>query len=161
LGPNITIDVEIRDDLPLVEIDPNQLESALLNLALNARDAINGQGPLRVSAHAGSPGQQEAGTLVGHFVCLSVEDRGERMDERTLNALPSLSSKGVGKGTGLGLSMVHGLAEQSGGTLILKSPLEKERLPNSGCRRPLTGAPRRDHRPWLSLRQTLISLANQ
>jgi PAS domain S-box-containing protein len=125
LGPTITIDIEIPNDLPLVKIDPNQLESALLNLALNARDAMSGQGPLRISARVGSPAQQGVIPLVGRFVCLSVEDRGEGMDERTLKRAtePFFTTKGVGKGTGLGLSMVHGLAEQSGGTLILKSTL--------------------------------------
>jgi CheY-like chemotaxis protein len=125
LGPTITIDIEIPNDLPLVKIDPNQLESALLNLALNARDAMSGQGPLRISARVGSPAQQGVSPLVGRFVCLSVEDRGEGMDERTLKRAtePFFTTKGVGKGTGLGLSMVHGLAEQSGGTLILKSTL--------------------------------------
>jgi PAS domain S-box-containing protein len=125
LGPTITIDIEIPNDLPLVKIDTNQLESALLNLALNARDAMSGQGPLRISARVGSPAQQGVNPLVGRFVCLSVEDRGEGMAEGTLKRAtePFFTTKGVGKGTGLGLSMVHGLAEQSGGTLILKSTL--------------------------------------
>jgi len=109
--------------LPPVEIDPNQLESALLNLALNARDAMGGEGPLRISAREGGPDQHGISTHPGRFVCLSVEDKGQGMDERTLRRAtePFFTTKGVGKGTGLGLSMVHGLADQSGGTLILKS----------------------------------------
>ena len=123
LGPTIAIDIRIPEDLPPVQIDPNQLESALLNLALNARDAMGGEGPLRISAQEGEPDQHGVHTLLGRFVCLSVQDRGEGMDERTLRRAtePFFTTKGVGKGTGLGLSMVHGLAEQSGGTLILKS----------------------------------------
>jgi PAS domain S-box-containing protein len=125
LGPTITIDIRIPQDLPLVEIDPNQLESALLNLAVNARDAMGGEGPLRISAYKGSPAQDGVTTLLGSFVCLSVEDKGEGMDEPTLRRAtePFFTTKGVGKGTGLGLSTVHGLAEQSGGALVLKSKL--------------------------------------
>jgi CheY-like chemotaxis protein len=123
LGPTIAIDIRIPEDLPPVQIDPNQLESALLNLALNARDAMSGEGPLGISAQEGEPDQHGVHTLLRRFVCLSVQDRGEGMDERTLRRAtePFFTTKGVGKGTGLGLSMVHGLAEQSGGTLILKS----------------------------------------
>jgi CheY-like chemotaxis protein len=67
--------------------------------------------------------QHGISTNPGRFVCLSVEDKGEGMDERPLPRAtePFFTTKGIGKGTGLGLSMVHGLAEQSGGTLILKS----------------------------------------
>jgi signal transduction histidine kinase len=123
LGPTIAIDIQIAEDLPLVEIDPNQLESAVLNLALNARDAMGGEGPLRISAREGRSEQAAANTLLGRFICLSIEDKGEGMDERTLRRAtePFFTTKGIGKGTGLGLSMVHGLAEQSGGTLVLKS----------------------------------------
>jgi signal transduction histidine kinase len=123
LGPTITIHVQVPEDLPPIDIDPNQLESALLNLALNARDAMGGEGPLRISAHEGGLDQHGISTRPGRFVCLSVEDQGEGMDERTLRRAtePFFTTKGVGTGTGLGLSMVHGLAEQSGGMLILKS----------------------------------------
>jgi len=119
LGPTVTIEIAMPPELAEVEIDPHQLEAALLNLAVNARDAMHGTGPMVIAAceqHVQRP-------RPGRFVCLSVTDRGEGMDEATLKRAtePFFTTKGVGKGTGLGLSMVHGLAEQSGGTLVLKS----------------------------------------
>jgi CheY-like chemotaxis protein len=92
-------------------------------IVLNGRDAMGAEGPLRISAREGGPDQHGISTRSGRFVCVSVEDQGEGMDERTLRRAtePFFTTKGVGKGTGLGLSMVHGLAEQSGGKLILKS----------------------------------------
>jgi len=123
LGPTISVHIEMDNNLPLVEIDPNQLEAALLNLAVNARDAMRGEGPIVIAARRG--GGLELGGRVksGPYVCLSVSDAGEGMDEATLRRAtePFFTTKGVGKGTGLGLSMVHGLAEQSGGALVLKS----------------------------------------
>jgi PAS domain S-box-containing protein len=121
LGPMISLDIQIPDDLPPVQADPNQLESALLNLAVNARDTMRGEGPLRIYANECSP--TRADKLVGRFVCLAVQDQGEGMDERTLKRAtePFFTTKGVGKGTGLGLSMVQGMAEQSGGRLTLIS----------------------------------------
>jgi signal transduction histidine kinase len=121
LGPMVTVSITIPADLPPVEIDPNQLEAALLNLAVNARDAMSGEGPLTISARTqtGEPG----GLAAGRYVCLSVADTGEGMDAETLAHAtePFFTTKGVGKGTGLGLSMVQGLAQQSGGALVLKS----------------------------------------
>jgi len=121
LGPMIAVGIEIPPDLPPVEIDPNQLEAALLNLAVNARDAMGGEGPLTISAQALSG--ESAGLAPGRYVCLAVADKGEGMDAETLARAtePFYTTKGVGKGTGLGLSMVQGLAQQSGGALILKS----------------------------------------
>ena len=121
LGPMIAVGIEIPAELPPVEIDPNQLEAALLNLAVNARDAMGGEGPLTISARA--LGGERAGLAPGRYVCLAVADKGEGMDADTLARAtePFYTTKGVGKGTGLGLSMVQGLAQQSGGALILKS----------------------------------------
>ena len=97
---------------------------ALLNLAVNARDAMTGDGVIIIAAREEcvAPAHGD-GLQPGHYVCLSVTDTGEGMDEATLNraAEPFFTTKGVGKGTGLGLSMIHGLAEQSGGRLVLKS----------------------------------------
>jgi signal transduction histidine kinase len=99
LGPTITVDIQIPDDLPLVEVDPNQLESALLNLALNALDAMGGEGPLRISAREGiSSGHDHQ--LVGRFVCLAVEDKGEGMDERnTLRTVVRLTPSSAHRAT--------------------------------------------------------------
>jgi PAS domain S-box-containing protein len=124
-GPQIKVLVEAPDDLPLANADPNQVEMALLNLAVNARDAMaEGGGTLRISTRmeSVSPGHR-AMLLPGTYICLSVADTGEGMDEATLARAiePFFSTKGIGKGTGLGLSMVHGLASQLGGALTIQS----------------------------------------
>jgi PAS domain S-box-containing protein len=123
LGPLIAIEVRIDPNLPEVEIDPNQLETALLNLAVNARDAMHGEGLMIIAAQETNVVDEPVGLNCGKYVRLSVADAGEGMDAETLARAtePFFTTKGVGKGTGLGLSMVHGLAEQSGGKLILTS----------------------------------------
>lgn len=124
LGPSIRIETRFPLSLPKVRTDANQLEAALLNLAVNARDAMPNGGPLTISAReeavaaGGGTGLPE-----GKYVCFAVEDAGEGMDDETLSRAtdPFFTTKGVGKGTGLGLPMVHGLAEQSGGRLFIRS----------------------------------------
>jgi CheY-like chemotaxis protein len=104
--------------------DASQLELAVLNLVLNARDAMPQGGLITISARQES---LAAGNVVdlpaGEYVCLAVTDAGEGMDAETLAraAEPFFTTKGAGRGTGLGLSMVHGIAEQSGGRLRLQS----------------------------------------
>jgi PAS domain S-box-containing protein len=123
LGPGISIETRFPLSLPRVLVDPNQIDSALLNLAVNARDAMPSGGSLVISAHevVVGPGSSQMGE--GRYVCLAVKDSGEGMDAATLARAtdPFFTTKGIGKGTGLGLSMVQGIAEQSGGRLILKS----------------------------------------
>ena len=104
-----------------VLVDANQLELALLNLVVNARDAMPDGGTITISARSGDASNVKAAS--GSFVCVSVTDTGQGMDEATLARAvePFFTTKGVGKGTGLGLSMVHGLAEQCGGRLVLTS----------------------------------------
>ena len=112
--------------LGAVLVDPGQLEMALLNLAVNARDAMPKGGPITFSARDQVLAEVNAlGLPGGRYVALSVADRGEGMDEDTLARAvePFFTTKGVGKGTGLGLPMVQGLAEQSGGRLELASTL--------------------------------------
>ncbi|MFD2649454.1 PAS domain-containing protein [Devosia albogilva] len=123
LGPMISIEVDLPADLPLIQTDANQLESALLNLAVNARDAMHGEGRITITGRAELLPVPRHGLAAGNYLRLSIADTGEGMDEITLRraAEPFYTTKGVGKGTGLGLSMVHGLATQSGGTLVLKS----------------------------------------
>jgi PAS domain S-box-containing protein len=124
LGPSIMIESRFPLRLSMVRADANQLESALLNLAVNARDAMPGGGPLTISAHEENLTSGNSLRLVpGKYVCLSFEDKGEGMSEDTISRAtePFFTTKGVGKGTGLGLSMVQGFAEQSGGRLRLKS----------------------------------------
>jgi PAS domain S-box-containing protein len=123
-GPLIRLHTSFPASLPWVRTDPTQLEAALLNLTLNARDAMPNGGVITIDARveeaAGEPGLDLA---PGRYVRLRVVDSGEGMSEETLARAtePFFTTKGVGKGTGLGLSMVHGLAQQSGGALRLKS----------------------------------------
>ncbi|WP_143523726.1 GAF domain-containing protein [Pararhizobium arenae] len=123
-GPQIHIAVDVWEHLPPVLADRNQLEMALLNLAVNARDAMPDGGTLRITAQASSGRETRPSELAkGDYICLSVSDTGSGMDDQTLKRAtePFFSTKGLGKGTGLGLSMVHGLALQSGGMLTIKS----------------------------------------
>ncbi len=124
LGPAVQIETRFPLKLPNVSSDQNQLENALLNLAVNARDAMPNGGELVISAKTQQLACGEITELeAGSYVCLSVKDNGEGMDEQTLvNATtPFFTTKGIGKGTGLGLSMVQGLMGQCGGKLVLRS----------------------------------------
>lgn len=126
MGPRIRVQVDVPADLPLAFADANQVEMALLNLSVNARDAMPDGGRLRIAAQprrcAGDPLR---GLEPGDYIALTVTDDGVGMDEATLARAiePFFSTKGIGRGTGLGLSMVHGLAAQLGGALTLKSSL--------------------------------------
>jgi PAS domain S-box-containing protein len=124
LGPGIQVETLFPLDVARAYADANQLELALLNLAVNARDAMAGNGLLTISAREMQVAAGQAGELApGQYVVLSVADTGEGMDEATLARCmePFFTTKGIGKGTGLGLSMVYGLAAQSGGRLLLRS----------------------------------------
>jgi CheY-like chemotaxis protein len=126
LGPGIVIETDLPEDLPAVLSDPSQLEVALLNLAVNARDAMGENGVIRFTASPETVAATQPGGLAsGSYVRLAVSDTGEGMDPDTLARAtePFFTTKGVGKGTGLGLAMVHGVAAQSGGQLRLSSKL--------------------------------------
>ncbi len=128
LGPKVDIRVELGEDLPLARADANQLEMALLNLAVNARDAMPEGGLLTIAAERESLRHGHHSKLIpGQYVRLSVADTGAGMDAHTLERAiePFFSTKGIGKGTGLGLSMVHGLAAQLGGALTISSELNR------------------------------------
>ena len=123
-GPQIKVVVEADPALSAATADPNQLEMALLNLAVNARDAMPDGGTLRISADASDAADHRPADLrPGRYVRLSVADTGSGMDAATLARAvePFFSTKGIGKGTGLGLSMVHGLVSQLGGALAINS----------------------------------------
>ncbi|MGP9820795.1 PAS domain S-box protein [Salinarimonas sp. NSM] len=125
LTPGIELRVELAADLPHAHADANQIEMALLNLSVNARDAMPDGGILTISAmptRAGEAGSS-SDLAPGDYVRLTVADTGTGMDEATrARAIePFFSTKGIGKGTGLGLSMVHGLAAQLGGALAIES----------------------------------------
>ena len=124
IGPTIQVETHFPLGLAPALVDANQLELALLNLVVNARDAMPEGGTITVSGRE-AVGESYGSGLAAErrYVCLSVTDTGQGMDQSTLARAmePFFTTKGVGKGTGLGLSMIHGLAEQSGGRLILDS----------------------------------------
>ncbi len=123
-GPQIRLAVDMAPELPPALADANQLEMAILNLAVNARDAMPTGGSLQISAKLDEVGEgNRYGLSPGRYVLLAVTDTGTGMDAETLKRAvePFFSTKGVGKGTGLGLSMVHGLAAQLGGSLTIAS----------------------------------------
>jgi signal transduction histidine kinase len=123
LGPAIEINMEFAPGLVMLRVDPNQLELALLNLALNGRDAMPQGGRLTIAARRETVEAGRQDLRPGDYVCLAVTDTGIGMDEATLKraAEPFFTTKGIGKGTGLGLSMVHGLAAQSEGAARITS----------------------------------------
>ncbi len=124
LGAAVAIEMRFPPILGAAHADPSQLELALLNLAVNARDAMPDGGRIIVEAADMIVAQGERPDLgAGDYVRLSVIDEGEGMDAATLERArePFFTTKGVGKGTGLGLSMVHGFAQQCGGSLTIAS----------------------------------------
>ncbi|MGO6727947.1 PAS domain-containing sensor histidine kinase (plasmid) [Rhizobium ruizarguesonis] len=125
LGPLTVIETSFLVRLPTILTDPNQLEMAILNLVVNARDAMPSGGRIVLRASEESLPSGEGPLSPGRYVRIAVIDQGEGMDAKTLEQAitPFFTTKGVGKGTGLGLSMVQGLASQSGGRLVMKSSL--------------------------------------
>jgi len=128
IGPHITLDYHGNAAAWVVRIDPPQLESALLNLCINARDAMPDGGQIRIildnvvlPAEVAEPLQLEP----GEYLCLSVEDDGRGMsgEIRARAVDPFFTTKPLGRGTGLGLSMVYGFVRQSGGQLRIESVL--------------------------------------
>jgi signal transduction histidine kinase/DNA-binding response OmpR family regulator len=126
LGPRIALRFDLPEGLPPARIDANQLELAILNLAINARDAMPDGGSIEIKV-ATQDIQNDAVLKPGTYLKLSVVDTGSGMSPETLKRAiePFFSSKPLGKGTGLGLSMVHGLVVQLGGTLELFSEVGK------------------------------------
>jgi signal transduction histidine kinase/DNA-binding response OmpR family regulator len=122
LGPRVVLRLDLPEGLPPARVDANQLELAILNLAINARDAMpdGGSIDIRVAEHQAS---NDPALMAGRYLKLSVIDTGKGMTAEILKRAvePFFSSKPLGKGTGLGLSMVHGLAVQLGGALQLTS----------------------------------------
>jgi len=113
MGENVIVRCDLADDLPTIELDRNQLENAILNIALNARDAMDGAGELVLMTRTDETGQ----------VAFSMQDNGCGMDEATQirAAEPFFTTKPVGSGTGLGLSQVYGFITQTGGKLVFDS----------------------------------------
>lgn len=127
IGPNVRIEKQLPLGLPLALIDSNQVELALLNLAINARDAMPDGGTLWISLRSELLESSTSVIDEGHYLVLTVADTGYGMDKVTLEKAidPFFSTKELGKGTGLGLSMIHGLAVQLNGALKLDSTVGK------------------------------------
>lgn len=124
LGASITLTSSLPAGLPPALVDANQLELALLNLIVNARDATPEGGRIDIAATSTPYTHGNAlGLSAGTYLGISVRDKGHGMSPEALARAtePFFTTKGIGKGTGLGLSMVHGLAEQSGGRLVMES----------------------------------------
>ena len=121
LGSRVEVETRFPEVLAPVHADKTQLELALLNLVVNARDAMPEGGRIAITARTAEGAG--AGLPQGQYSVLSVTDQGQGMDADTLRRAtePFFTTKGIGRGTGLGLSMVLGMAEQSGGRLILRS----------------------------------------
>jgi CheY-like chemotaxis protein len=123
LGERITVRVEGGGEWP-VYVDPHQLENALLNLAVNGRDAMDGEGVITITTSDVSVGAGEMGELAaGDYVRIAVADTGAGMTEDVKRRAfePFFTTKEVGKGTGLGLSQIFGFARQSGGEVTIDS----------------------------------------
>jgi CheY-like chemotaxis protein len=125
LGPEVQLRLKLAPALWHVDVDPSQLDAALLNIASNARDAMPAGGRLVISARnrlLPDPALPEGAHLAGEFVELCVTDNGHGMsDETAANAFePFFTTKPVGKGTGLGLSQVYGFAIQSKGLAFIR-----------------------------------------
>jgi PAS domain S-box-containing protein len=131
LGPEIKVTTQFDDSLPHVFVDTAGLESALLNLVLNARDAMPKGGSITISTRLANLDSTyapvQAGDLkAGWYACASVADTGQGMSKETLDRVfePFFTTKPRGKGTGLGLAMVYGFVKQSGGTVRIYSELD-------------------------------------
>ncbi len=128
LNINIELSIDVARAIWPVRVDKSELELALVNLALNARDAMPEGGKLSIAAaDASLSGDQAPDGLEGEFIAISVTDSGCGIAEDVLSRVfePFFTTKGADKGTGLGLSQVYGFARRSGGTAIIKSELNR------------------------------------
>jgi PAS domain S-box-containing protein len=129
IGEDIAVETELASGLHKIRGDSGNVEQVILNLAINARDAMPGGGKLTVMTRSVVLSEEEAKRLPearpGEFVCLSVEDTGTGMDEATAQRIfePFFSTKEAGRGTGLGLSMVYGIVKQHEGWISVRSAL--------------------------------------
>lgn len=126
LGADIEIDAAVSSDTPTIVMDRGQLEQVLMNLAVNARDAMPDGGHLSITARSTTLEAGRAGPLgvaAGRYAALSVRDTGHGMDDDTRARVfdPFFTTKEVGKGTGLGLSTVYGLVKHAGGAIELET----------------------------------------
>ncbi|MCV6609584.1 MAG: ATP-binding protein [Amphritea sp.] len=130
LGENIGLALQVECENWLCEVDPNQLETAIVNLIVNARDAMPDGGQIRIEAShiwVDDEAAQDIGLPKADYITISILDNGEGMEPMVLERAfePFFTTKDVGQGTGLGLSMVHGFVKQSGGCARILSEKEK------------------------------------
>ena len=128
IGERIKIDVKVARDTWPTYVDPHQLENAIVNLAVNARDAMDGQGVMRITTENQTVAANQVGDIrAGEYVKISVADTGCGMTPEVLDRAfePFFTTKPVGKGTGLGLSQIFGFAHQSGGEVGIESKVGK------------------------------------
>lgn len=128
LGETVLLQLKLGADVAATRCDPHQLEAAILNLAINARDAMPEGGTLSIETGSAAVGPAEAQAkdmANGDYVCITVRDTGSGMDKATLSRAfePFYTTKPIGQGTGLGLSMIYGFAQQSGGHALIDSEL--------------------------------------
>jgi CheY-like chemotaxis protein len=124
LGPRARVETEIAHRLGSIQVDPNQLHNVLLNLAINARDAMAGSGTLTIRAANVEPGDALPSEVTpGRWVLIEIADTGKGMDPEVMGRAfePFFTTKPTGQGTGLGLSMAYGFVKQSGGEIVLDS----------------------------------------
>jgi signal transduction histidine kinase/ActR/RegA family two-component response regulator len=124
LGERIRVEVDLDRDAWPIYVDPHQLENAIVNLAVNARDAMEGEGLMRISTQNVHLAANEVGDIrPGNYVKIGVTDTGCGMPPEVLERAfePFFTTKPVGKGTGLGLSQIFGFAHQSGGEVGIES----------------------------------------
>jgi CheY-like chemotaxis protein/two-component sensor histidine kinase len=127
IGEDISLTANLDSELALISADPGQLEQVLINLAVNARDAMPGGGALTITTDnarlSDEHGERHLGAAPGKYVMLAVTDTGSGMTKEVQQRLfePFYTTKGPGKGTGLGLATVHGIVKQSGGDVYVYS----------------------------------------
>ena len=137
LGERIKVQVKLAPDTWPTYVDPHQLENAIVNLAVNARDAMDGEGLMRIMTENVRLAANEVGDVqAGEYVKISVTDTGSGMPPDVLERAfePFFTTKPVGKGTGLGLSQIFGFAHQSEGEVGIETPSARARAFRSTCR---------------------------
>ncbi|RZK79316.1 MAG: response regulator, partial [Methylobacterium sp.] len=124
-GSRIVIGIDVPDTPCFTNVDPSQLDTALVNMAVNARDAMDGAGRIDIAVRAASviPAVRSHPAVHGRFVAIAMTDTGSGIEPDKLERIfePFFTTKGVGEGTGLGLSQVFGFAKQSGGDITVES----------------------------------------